>query len=310
MKKRGSQNLILLLILVSVSLVLSLGSQNFSSGYNILNILRQVSLTVLSASVVTLVMISGGLDLSIGGVLALAGVAAARLSVAGLPLPLAFAAGILIGIVSGALNGSLIIATGIPPVIATLGTMYISRGLAYILSGGSAVVNGLPNSFGFVGETHFGPLPLLVVIMMMVIAICHFLLTKTVLGRHIYAMGGNLQAANLAGIPVKRVKLLLYTLSGTMAGISGVLLASRLSSGDPNVGIGFEFDVIVAIVLGGTSLAGGEGTLSGTLLGALILAVFANGMNLLGIGSFYQYVVQGAILVLAVILDLTLRKKI
>jgi len=310
MKKRGSQNLILLLILVSVSLVLSLGSQNFSSGYNILNILRQVSLTVLSASVVTLVMISGGLDLSIGGVLALAGVAAARLSVAGLPLPLAFAAGILIGIVSGALNGSLIIATGIPPVIATLGTMYISRGLAYILSGGSAVVNGLPNSFGFVGETHFGPLPLLVVIMMMVIAICHFLLTKTVLGRHIYAMGGNLQAANLAGIPVKRVKLLLYTLSGTMAGISGVLLASRLSSGDPTVGIGFEFDVIVAIVLGGTSLAGGEGTLSGTLLGALILAVFANGMNLLGIGSFYQYVVQGAILVLAVILDLTLRKKI
>jgi len=123
-------------------------------------------------------------------------------------------------------------------------------------------------------------------------------------------MGGNLQAANLAGIPVKRVKLLLYTLSGTMAGISGVLLASRLSSGDPTVGIGFEFDVIVAIVLGGTSLAGGEGTLSGTLLGALILAVFANGMNLLGIGSFYQYVVQGAILVLAVILDLTLRKKI
>ncbi|NLP10469.1 ABC transporter permease [bacterium] len=310
MKKRGSQNLILLLILVSVSLVLSLSSQNFSSGYNVLNILRQVSLTVISASVVTLVMISGGLDLSIGGVLALAGVITARLSVVGLPLPFAFLAGILVGVVSGALNGSLIISTGIPPVIATLGTMYISRGLAYILSSGSAVVNGLPDSFGVVGETHLGPLPLLVVIMTVVIVICHFLLTKTVFGRHIYAIGGNLQAANLAGIPVKRIKLLLYTLSGTTAGISGVLLASRLSSGDPNVGIGFEFDVIVAIVLGGTSLAGGEGTLSGTLLGALILAVFANGMNLLGIGSFYQYVVQGAILVLAVILDLTLRKKI
>ncbi len=310
MKKHGSQNLILLLILVGVSLVLSLASQNFSSGYNVLNILRQVSLTVISASVVTLVMISGGLDLSIGGVLALAGVVAARLSVAGLPLPLAFLAGVLVGVVSGALNGSLIITTGIPPVIATLGTMYISRGLAYILSNGSAVVNGLPDGFGVVGETHFGPLPLLVVLMAMVIVICHFLLTKTVLGRHIYAIGGNLQAANLAGIPVKRIKLLLYTLSGTMAGVSGILLASRLSSGDPNVGIGFEFDVIVAIVLGGASLAGGAGTLSGTLLGALILAVFANGMNLLGIGSFYQYVVQGAILVLAVILDLSLRKKI
>jgi len=310
MKKRGSQNLILLLILVGVSLVLSLASENFSNGYNVLNILRQVSLTVISASVVTLVMISGGLDLSIGGVLALAGVVAARLSVAGLPLPLACLAGVFVGVVSGALNGALIITTGIPPVIATLGTMYISRGLAYILSGGSAVVNGLPDSFGIVGETHFGPLPLLVVIMGIVIVICHFLLTKTVLGRHIYAIGGNLLAANLAGIPVKRIKLLIYTLSGTMAGLSGILLASRLSSGDPNVGIGFEFDVIVAIVLGGTSLAGGEGILSGTLLGALILAVFANGMNLLGIGSFYQYVVQGAILVLAVILDLTLRKKI
>jgi len=310
MKKLGSQNFILLIILAAVSLFLSFATNNFSSTYNILNILRQVSLTVISAAVVTMVMISGGLDLSIGGVLALAGVVAARLAVLGLPLPLAFLTGIGLGTLAGALNGALITATGIPPVIATLGSMYVSRGLAYILSNGSAVVNGLPDQFGIVGELHVGLLPILVIIMAMVLLLCQFVLTKTVLGRHIYAIGGNPQAAHLAGVPVKRVKWTLYTLSGAMAGLSGVLLASRLSSGDPNVGIGFEFDVIVAIVLGGTSLAGGEGTLVGTLVGALILAVFANGMNLLGIGAFYQYVVQGIILVLAVVLDLTLRKKI
>jgi ribose transport system permease protein len=309
MKQMQSQSLILLAILGSISLILSIISDNFLSAYNILNILRQVSLTVITAGAVTMIMISGGLDLSVGGVLALAGVVAARLAVYGIPLSMAFLSGISIGVFAGALNGLLIISTGIPPVIATLGTMYVSRGLAYILSNGSAVVNGLPDHFGIIGELHIGFLPVLVIIMATILMLCHFVLSKTVLGRHIYAIGGNVNAAYLAGIPVRRVKLLLYVLGGTMAGLSGVLLASRLSCGDPNVGIGFEFDVIVAIVLGGTSLAGGEGRLSGTFIGALILAVLANGMNLLGIGAFYQYIVQGFILVLAVTLDFALRKK-
>ena len=170
-------------------------------------------------------------------------------------------------------------------------------------------MNGLPDQFGIIGELHIGFLPILVIIMAAVLLVCQFMLSKTVLGRHIYAIGGNVQAANLAGVPVRRVKLILYVLAGASAGLCGVLLASRLSSGDPNVGIGFEFDVIVAIVLGGTSLAGGEGTLSGTFIGALILAILANGMNLLGIGAFYQYIVQGVILVMAVTIDFMLRKK-
>jgi ribose/xylose/arabinose/galactoside ABC-type transport system permease subunit len=236
-------------------------------------------------------------------------VIAARLAVQGIPLPWAFLSGAGVGLLAGSLNGLLIIGTGIPPVIATLGTMYVTRGLAYILSNGSAVVNGLPDQFGIVGELHVGFLPILVIIMAVVLFVCQFVLAKTVLGRHIYAIGGNVQAAHLAGVPVRRVKLVLYIMAGAMAGLCGVLLASRLSSGDPNVGIGFEFDVIVAIVLGGTSLAGGEGTLSGTFIGALILAILANGMNLLGIGAFYQYIVQGVILVMAVTLDFMLRKK-
>lgn len=309
MKRLPSQNLILFIILGVISLVLTFTSDNFFSTYNILNILRQVGLTVITASVVTMVMVGGGLDLSVGGVLALAGVVAARLAVQGLPLPVAFSAGVLVGLLAGALNGLLIISTGIPPVIATLGTMYVTRGLAYILSNGSAVVNGLPDQFGIIGELHIGFLPIMVIIMTAVLLVCQFMLSKTVLGRHIYAIGGNVQAANLAGVPVRRVKLILYILAGASAGLCGVLLASRLSSGDPNVGIGFEFDVIVAIVLGGTSLAGGEGTLSGTFIGALILAILANGMNLLGIGAFYQYIVQGVILVMAVTIDFMLRKK-
>ncbi len=309
MKRLPSQNLILFIILGVISLILTFTSDNFFSTYNILNVLRQVGLTVITASVVTMVMIGGGLDLSVGGVLALAGVVAARLAVQGLPLPVAFSAGVLVGLLAGALNGLLIISTGIPPVIATLGTMYVTRGLAYILSNGSAVVNGLPDQFGIIGELHIGFLPILVIIMAAVLLVCQFMLSKTVLGRHIYAIGGNVQAANLAGVPVRRVKLILYVLAGASAGLCGVLLASRLSSGDPNVGIGFEFDVIVAIVLGGTSLAGGEGTLSGTFIGALILAILANGMNLLGIGAFYQYIVQGVILVMAVTIDFMLRKK-
>lgn len=308
--KFPTQSIVLCAILIAMMIVFALVNPKFLTPINLTNILRQVSLTVITASVITLVMISGGIDLSIGGVLALAGVVAARLAVAGWPLGLALLVGILSGALVGMINGGLIIWTRIPPVIATLGAMYVTRGFAYVLSNGSAIVNGLPDHFGFVSESHIGFLPLIVVIMFIVFGFFQLILTRTLLGKYTYAIGGSIETARLSGIKTNRIKFLLYLLAGTMAGLSGVLMASRLSSGDPNIGIGFEFDVIVAVVLGGTSLSGGEGSLFGTLIGALVVAVLANAMNLMGIGSFYQYIFQGVVLVLAVVVDLTLKTRL
>lgn len=306
----STQSLVLGVILVLMMVIFTLVSEKFMTANNLTNVLRQVSLTVITASVITFVMISGGIDLSIGGVLALAGVVAARLAVNGWPLGLALLVGVLSGTLVGIINGGLVILTRIPPVIATLGTMYVTRGFAYVLSNGSAIVNGLPDHFGFVSESHIGFLPLIVVVMIAIFLLFHVILTQTLLGKYTYAIGGSIETARLSGIKTDRIKFFLYLLAGTMAGLSGVLMASRLSSGDPNVGIGFEFDVIVAVVLGGTSLSGGEGSLLGTLIGALIVAVLANAMNLLGIGSFYQYIFQGVVLVFAVVLDLTLKTRL
>lgn len=304
-----AQGIVLGIILLLMMLIFALVNTKFLTANNLTNILRQVSLTVITASVITFVMISGGIDLSIGGVLALAGVVAARLAVNGWPIGLALLIGMLSGTVVGMINGGLVIFTRIPPVIATLGTMYVTRGFAYVLSDGSAIVNGLPDHFGFVSESHIGFLPLIVVIMFVIFILFQIILTCTLLGKYTYAIGGSIETARFSGIKTNRIKFFLYLLAGTMAGLSGVLMASRLSSGDPNIGIGFEFDVIVAVVLGGTSLSGGEGSLLGTLIGALIVAVLANAMNLLGVGSFYQYIFQGVVLVFAVVLDLTLKTR-
>jgi len=225
----------------------------------------------------------------------------------GYPLGLAILIGTLSGGLIGVINGTLIVKLRITPVIATLGTMSIARGLAFLISGGRAVVTGLPPGFRLPGRSYVGPIPTPVIVVVVVVVIFHFLLHHTLLGKYTYAIGGNRETARLSGIPVGRIQFILYSLVGLMTGVAGVIMASRLASGQPDVGFGFEFDTIVAIILGGTSLAGGEGTIFGTLIGALIVGVLNNGLNLLGVHTFYQYVLQGVVLIFAVLLDMTLK---
>lgn len=215
--------------------------------------------------------------------------------------------GVLVGGAIGLINAGLIVGMRITPIIVTLGTMNLARGLAFLVSDGKAVVSGLPESFRLPGRSYVGPIPTPVLIMGAVVAIFYLLLHRTLLGKYTYAIGGNKETALLSGIDVNRTQGALYVLSGLAAGLAGVIMASRLGSGQPDIGLGFEFDVIVAVILGGTSLSGGEGTMLGTLVGALIVAVLGNGLNLLGVHTFYQYIVQGVVLILAVILDMTLK---
>jgi ribose/xylose/arabinose/galactoside ABC-type transport system permease subunit len=198
---------------------------------------------------------------------------------------------------------------GITPIIVTLGSLYFARGMAFILGDGRAVVSGLPPDFIVPARTFVGPIPTPVIVAAVVVTTFWVLLHRSLLGKYTYAIGGNRETAVLSGLAVGRVQGGLYVLSGLTAGIAGVILASRLGSGQPDAGVGFEFEVIVAIILGGTSLAGGQGTIVGTVLGALIVAVLGNGLNLLGVQTFYQYLVQGAALIVAVLLDQNLKRR-
>jgi ribose/xylose/arabinose/galactoside ABC-type transport system permease subunit len=301
------QRMVILGVLILLMIVMSLLTPKFSNPVNLTNVLRQTSMVIISACAGTMVMISGGLDISVGGVLALTGVVAAKLAVMGYPLGLAILIGTLSGGLIGMINGTLIVKLRITPVIATLGTMNIARGLAFLISGGRAVVTGLPPGFRLPGRSYVGPIPTPVIVVVVVVVIFHFLLHHTLLGKYTYAIGGNRETARLSGIPVGRIQFILYSLVGLMTGVAGVIMASRLASGQPDVGFGFEFDTIVAIILGGTSLAGGEGTIFGTVIGALIVGVLNNGLNLLGVHTFYQYVLQGVVLIFAVLLDMTLK---
>lgn len=301
------QQLVILGVLVLLMAIMSLLTDKFATEANLTNVLRQTTPVIIAACAATMIMISGGLDISVGGVIAVSGVVAAKLATLGVPLAIALIAGVLSGAFVGVINGFLIVNLKITPVIATLGTMSIARGLAFLISDGRAVVSGLPPEFRLIGRDYMGPIPTPVVIMFIVFLVFYFLLNRTLLGKYTYAIGGNKVTAHLSGVPVKQVQFVLYILGGLTAGIAGIILASRLASGQPDVGVGFEFDVIVAVILGGTSLAGGQGTVFGTLIGALIVGVLSNGLNLLGVHTFYQYVLSGGVLIFAVLLDMALK---
>ena len=203
--------------------------------------------------------------------------------------------------------GLLVVLANVPPMIATLGTWYITKGLAYAISNSYAIVQGLPANFGWVNR-YVGPFPLMLLIALVVFVVFYVMLNRTLLGKYAYAIGGNSETARLSGIKVNLVRCVLYILTALMSSFVGILMSSRINSGDPNLSTsGIEFEIIVAIILGGTSLLGGQGSLIGTLIGALILGNLSNGMNLLGIGTVYQFIVEGAVLVVAVVLDLTLK---
>ena len=278
-------------------------SGSFLTQHNIFNVLRQISTNLFIACGMTMVIILGGIDLSAGSTVALSGVIAAGAVVRhGAPIPVAILVGLCVGVVVGAFNGGIISMTTIPPFIVTLATMNIARGFAYVYTGGSPV-RVVTSEWQFIGAGRVGAVPVPVIILVFILLITAIIMYRTKLGRHIYAVGGNAQAAKFSGISVVKVKFLVYTYSGLMAGLAGVVLASRMFSGQPTAGDGAELDAIAAVVVGGTSMSGGIGRIGGTIIGGLIIGVLNNGLNLLGVSSFWQHVVKGIVILLAVFID-------
>lgn len=293
--------------LVVLVVAMSLLSGDFLTTQNLLNVGVQAAVTAILAFGVTFVIVSAGIDLSVGSVAALsATVLAWSATSAGVPVVLAVILAVVTGIVCGFVNGALISYGRLPPFIATLAMLSIARGLSLVISQGSPIA--FPDSVSRLGDTLGGWLPVPVLVMIVMGLITALVLGRTFIGRSMYAIGGNEEAARLSGLRVKRQKIVIYALSGLFAAVAGIVLASRLVSAQPQAAQGYELDAIAAVVIGGASLAGGVGKASGTLIGALILAVLRNGLNLLSVSAFWQQVVIGVVIALAVLLD-TLRRK-
>lgn len=293
--------------LIGLTVALSLLSGDFLTTTNLLNVGVQAAVVAILALGVTFVIVSAGIDLSVGSVAALsATVLAWTATSAGLPIWLALLIAVATGIASGLISGMLIAYGKLPPFIATLAMLSIARGLTLVISQGSPIA--FPDSLSHLGDTIGGWLPVPVLVMIAAVVITAVVLRRTYIGRSMYAIGGNEEAARLSGIRVQRKKIIIYALSGLFAAVAGIVLASRLSSAQPQGAIGYELDAIAAVVIGGASLAGGVGKATGTLIGALILAVLRNGLNLLSVSAFWQQVVIGVVIALAVLLD-TLRRR-
>jgi len=289
-----------LLILV---IVLSFLSPYFLTIPNVLNIIRQVSIIAIVSFGMTMVILTGGIDLSVGSMLAFSGAITAGMMVnSGLNVFLAILIGLAAGTALGFFNGLAVAKAKLPAFIVTLAMMTIARGFTLIYTDGRPI-SGFTETFRFFGAGYLGRIPIPVVIMFIFLIIIYILLKKTPLGRYIYAIGGNETATKLSGINTDKIKIAVYALNGFLASVSGIILTSRLNSAQPMSGEGYELDAIAAVVLGGTSLSGGSGTVIGTIVGALIIAVLNNGLNLLNVSSFYQLVAKGAVILLAVFLD-------
>ena len=306
---RGVGKYGLLVAFIGICFMLSLTTPRFLTVQNLMIIVTQVSINALLAFGVTFVIITGGIDLSIGSMVAVTGVVAASFAHPDTyPVAVPLLAGLAAGLLFGAFNGFVITRSKVPPFIVTLGTMTIGRGLALILSKGRPISN-LSDSFNFIGGGKILGVPMLIIILILVFVICSVILRKTVIGRYMYAVGGNEQAARASGIQLSTVKMVVYTLCGGLAALAGILLTSRITTGQPNAGTGFELDAIAAAIIGGTSTSGGTGTMTGTLIGALLIGVISNGLDLLNVTSYYQQVVMGVIIIGAVVLDGMSQKK-
>ncbi|ACJ35022.1 ribose ABC transporter permease [Anoxybacillus flavithermus] len=290
--------------LLLLCIVLTFLSDSFFTLDNWLNILRQVSINALIAFGMTFVILTGGIDLSVGSVLALSSAFAAGLMANGVNGIFAMMIGISAGLAMGALNGVIITKGRVAPFIATLATMTIFRGATLVYTEGRPIT-GFSDELAFqiIGRGYFLRIPVPVVLMLVAYALLYVVLKKTTFGRHTYAIGGNEEATRLSGIRVDRLKIWIYSLTGGLAALAGLILTSRLNSAQPTAGTAYELDAIAAVVLGGTSLSGGRGWIFGTLIGALIIGVLNNGLNLLNVSSFYQQVIKGVVILLAVILD-------
>lgn len=288
----------LVIALLCIGIALSIVKPVFLTFPNLLNVVRQISINGILAVGVTYVLLTGGVDLSLGSVVALSGVVAASFAHPGdWPVIVPVAAGVLVGAACGGINGLVVTKGRVAPFIVTLGMMTAARGVALVVSGGKPVSN-LGESFRWIGS---GAVP--VIVFLAVSCVSWVVLLNLRLGRHLYAVGGNENAARASGISVEGVKLFAYTICGALAGLGGVVLAARITTGQPNAGVGYELDAIAAVVIGGTSLSGGVGGVGGTILGALLMGVINNGLDLLNVSSYYQAIVKGIIIVGAVWLD-------
>jgi ribose transport system permease protein len=298
----------ILIALLIMCVAMSFASRYFLKINNIVNILRQVSTNAILALGMTYVILIGGIDLSIGSVQALAGMATSILIAQfGFPIAAAVFCGIVVGLVCGIFNGGIIAKTGMPPFIVTLAMMTIARGLAYMSSDGKPV-RVVDEKFNLIGNLFIGPISMPIIYTMVIFIILLYVLNRTRIGRYIFAVGGNREAARYSGINTAKVEIICFSLSGLLAGFSGVVLTARMYTGQPALGNGAELDAIAAVVLGGTSFSGGVGTLSGTIIGAIVIGVISNGLNLLNMSSFSQMVVKGTVILIAVYLD-TLKKR-
>ena len=301
-----SKNLIVVALIV-ICVLLSIARPRFLTAQNLLNILIQSTTMGVVAVGMTFVIVTGGIDLSVGSIVAMVGAFGAGMIRAGMPFPFAILFMIIIGMIFGCIQGLLISRIKMPAFIATLGGMSIGRGIMMVYLQGRTI-SGLPKPFQFLGNGYIGGvIPCAAVILAVVIAVGYYVLQYTTFGRAVYALGGNREATQLSGINTRRVETMVYTISGMMSGIGGVVLAARLGSAVPTAGEGLEMNAISAVVIGGASLAGGRGSVLGTLVGILILGVLNNGMDLLNVDPFYNGVVQGVVILIAVFID-TLKK--
>jgi inositol transport system permease protein len=300
-----SETLIILMLMV---IVLSILSPTFLQVTNLLNVVRQISIIAIIAIGVTMTIITTGIDLSSGSVVALAGVVTATYAHSDSQIVFAIIIGLLVGALTGFINGSISAIGKIPPFIATLGMYTAARGAALIFSDGRPITN-LSSGFEFIGGGYLLGVPVPIYIMLVIGALSHVMLKYTKFGKHVYAIGGNMQAAFVSGINVKRILIYVYSFAGLLSGLAGIVLASRLSAGQPTAGVGYELDAIASAVIGGTSLSGGLGTITGTVMGALIIGVLNNGLDLLNVSPYWQQILKGVIIVGAVLLDKFKNKK-
>ncbi len=289
---------------------LSVANDNFLSWGNWVNILRQTSINGILAIGMTYVILTKGIDLSVGSVLAFGGLVTASLVTGTAPNNafLSMLAGLAVGLALGAINGAIVARLAVAPFVVTLGMLSVARGLTFIYNDGMPIAN-LSKEFRYIGQGMLGGIPVPVIILAITFFIFWFILKYTTFGRYVYAVGGNERSAKTSGISTRWVIFAVYVISGLLSALAGLILAARTTSALPQAGIAYELDAIAAVVIGGTSLSGGVGTLTGTLVGALIIGVINNGLDLMGVSSYYQQVIKGTIIVAAVLLDVSRKKQ-
>jgi len=302
------QRLLPFFSLIALFVILSIASPYFLTATNLSSVVRQTAVINIMALGMTLVIVSGGIDLSVGSILAFAGVMGTLTMVSNGSVILGIAAGVLFGTLWGFANGFMITSLKIPPFIVTLGTLGIVRGLTLVVTNGLPVV-GLPKEHSYLGEGTVGPVPFVLVVLIVCAVIMHVVLHSTKLGRYTYAIGSNEEAAIYAGIPVARYKIAIYAIAGMLTGLAAMIETSRLMTGQPTAGVSYELQVIAAVVIGGGSLTGGEGTVIGTLIGAFIMGLLSNGSDLLGVNPYWQQAIIGSIIIMAVALDAARKRR-